>query len=343
MTLRSFSHKKWAVRICSALALCFLAAFLFFKSDDQEVSASRSGFYFDTAITLTGYGENAAEVLEDGLRLCEFYENLLSRTKEGSDIWKINHAEGQAVTVQPETADLIAQALDYAEMTDGLIDPTIAPLADLWNFSGSPAGPVPSDSAIQKLLSHVDYTAVIVEGNTIRLNDPEARLDLGFIAKGYIADRLKELFLREGLSSALIDLGGNILAVGSKPGAEGFSIGIRKPFGERYDTLRILSLNDRSLVSSGTYERYITVDGKQYHHLLDSSTGYPCENGLTSVTIISPQSVDGDGLSTSCFCLGLEDGMKLIESMPDCYGIFITSDGEIHLSEGLEDHITVSY
>ena len=334
MTLRSFSHKKRAVRICSALALCFLAAFLFFKSDDQEVSASRSGFYFDTAITLTAYGENAAEVLEDGLRLCEFYENLLSRTKEGSDIWKINHAEGQAVTVQPETADLIAQALDYAEMTDGLIDPTIAPLADLWNFSGSPAGPVPSDSAIQKLLSHVDYTAVIVEGNTVRLNDPEARLDLGFIAKGYIADRLKELFLREGLSSALIDLGGNILAVGSKPGAEGFSIGIRKPFGERYDTLRILSLNDRSLVSSGTYERGFEEGGIWYHHILNPFTGYPANTRLSQVTILSDSSTQGDALSTTCFLLGAERGMELIESLPDVEALFVLEDGTLLQTDG---------
>ena len=199
MKLRSDFYRKKAGRFFAALALCLLTVLLLLGSGGKNKPVSRSGFYFDTAVTLTGYGRDAGRVLEEGMALCQYYEDLLSRTREGSDIWNINHAGGQPVKVQKETASLIRQALDWAEQTDGLIDPTIAPLADLWNFTGSPAGPVPSDFAIQELLCHVDYTAVLVEGDTVRLKDPKAQLDLGFIAKGYIADRLKELFLREGL------------------------------------------------------------------------------------------------------------------------------------------------
>ena len=334
MKLRSDFYRKKAGRFFAVLALCLLTVLLLLGSGGKNKPVSRSGFYFDTAVTLTGYGRDAGRVLEEGMALCQYYEDLLSRTREGSDIWNINHAGGQPVKVQKETASLIRQALDWAEQTDGLIDPTIAPLADLWNFTGSPAGPVPSDFAIQELLCHVDYTAVLVEGDTVRLKDPKAQLDLGFIAKGYIADRLKELFLREGLTSALIDLGGNILAVGSKPGTEGFSVGIRRPFKERYDTLMVLSLNDRSLVSSGTYERGFEEDGVWYHHILNPFTGRPADTRLTQVTILSDSSVRGDALSTACFLLGADRGTALIESLPDTEALFVFEDGSVLKTDG---------
>lgn len=339
MTFRSpqapkFHQRTLALRALTALLLLFLAGFLLFSSRRQDAAVSRSGFYFDTAVVLTGYGKRAETALDRGIELCERYENLLSRTKEGSDLWKINHAAGQAVEVDEETAALISRALDYASLTGGLIDPTIAPLEDLWNFTGSPAGPVPEDSAISELLTHVDYTSVIVEGNTVRLKDPKAQLDLGFIAKGYIADRLKELFLQEGLSSALIDLGGNVLAVGAKPGTDGFSVGIRRPFGSRYDALRVLSLDDRSLVSSGTYERGFEENGIWYHHILNPFTGYPARTNLAQVTILSDSSAQGDALSTACFLLGADAGLNLMESIPDAEALFVLEDGSVLQTEG---------
>ena len=325
---RTFLRRAAAVVLAAALLLAGCAA----AEEPAPQQNSAVGFYFDTVITLSAYCDQ--ELLDEALARCEYYENTLSKTVEGSDVWNINHAGGQPVKVQKETASLIRQALDWAEQTDGLIDPTIAPLADLWNFTGSPAGPVPSDFAIQELLCHVDYTAVLVEGDTVRLKDPKAQLDLGFIARGSIADRLKELFLREGLTSALIDLGGNILAVGSKPGTEGFSVGIRRPFKERYDTLMVLSLNDRSLVSSGTYERGFEEDGVWYHHILNPFTGRPADTRLTQVTILSDSSVRGDALSTACFLLGADRGTALIESLPDTEALFVFEDGSVLKTDG---------
>ena len=192
-----------------ALLLCFtLSLSLTGCSASSAQPFSKTGFYFDTVISLTCYGNDAEAVLNEAFELCGHYENLLSYTKEGSDIWNINHANGQPVTVDSETASLLQTALYWSEKTDGLIDPTITPISQLWNFSGDPAGPVPKQSQINALLPHVDYHNIRIDGNTVTLADPDAQLDLGFLAKGAIADRLKAFFLQKNITSALINLGG---------------------------------------------------------------------------------------------------------------------------------------
>ncbi len=211
---------------------------------------------------------------------------------------------------------------------------------DLWDFTGQAADKnaqkkIPAAADIQALLPHINYKNIRIDGNTVTLTDPQTQVDLGFIAKGFIADRLKESLLEKGVESALINLGGNILAVGSKPDGSPFEIGVRKPFDTQNTALTTLSLSDRSLVSSGVYERYFEKDGKRYHHLLDPFTGYPVENGLLGVTILSSSSMEGDALSTTAFVLGPEEGMALIESLPDTEAVFITEDYKLHYSSGL--------
>ncbi len=318
-------------------ALVLILASLFPACRPFPEPVSESGFYFDTIISLTAYGDHARKALEDAFALCERYEKLWSKTVPGSDIWNINHAAGQPVTVDPETAELLDTALYWAQKTDGLIDPTITPLSDLWNFTGDPAGPVPSQEEIAPLLSHVNYKNILLDENTVTLTDPEARLDVGFLAKGWIADRLKELFLQQGITSALINLGGNVLAVGQKPDGSAFKTGIRMPFGKDGELAGIVELTDRSLVSSGSYERCFEQDGRLYHHILDPFTGYPADTGLSSVTILSASSADGDALSTSCFLLGLEKGKALIESLPDTEAMFLTTDGQQYKTDGFPD------
>ncbi len=328
--------RKYVTALWTAAAILLAALFLtgcITAKEPQQVS----GYYFNTLVTLTAYGKNADAVLEEGLALCAQYENLLSFTKEGSDIWKINHANGQPVQVHPDTAFLLNTALSYAEMTDGLIDPTVTPLSMLWNFSGNPPGPVPDSAQIQAVLPHVNYRYVHVRDCTVFLEDPDARIDLGFLAKGYIADRLKELFLEHKINHGLINLGGNVVAVGSKPGNRPFRTGIRKPFGTRGQTVAIVALSDKSLVTSGSYERCFIQDGILYHHILDPSTGYPAQTDLDSVTILSSSSMEGDALSTACFLLGQKKGQELIESLPDAEALFITKDQKIHKTGGFLD------
>lgn len=305
---------------------------------------TESGFYFDTYITITLYDNsgNADTYLEHAFSMCDNYEQLFSRTIEGSDIWNINHAGGTPVKVSADTLVLIKTALEYATLSEGRIDPTIAAATSLWNFdttgSGSDKAPfLPDAASLADACTHVDYRNVIIdsENQTITLTDSESMLDLGFIAKGYIADRIKEYLVSQGIEHGIIDLGGNILCIGEKPDGSAYRIGIRYPFGATSEMITSLSCKDQSIVTSGNYERYFELDGQIYHHILDTATGYPIQNRLLSVTILSSSSVQGDALSTLCYIYGLTDGMTLIESLPDVEAIFITDDYQLHYSSGL--------
>ena len=167
-------------------------------------------------------------------------------------------------------------------------------------------------------------------------------IDLGAIAKGFIADRIKEYLLENNVQSALINLGGNVLLVGSKPNGDDFKVGIQKPFEDRNETIAIMELSDVSIVSSGIYERYFKQDDILYHHILNPSTGYPYDTGLTAVTVITNHSVDGDALSTTAFALGLEQGMEFINSLEDVYAVFITKENELYYSDGFKETIPIS-
>lgn len=328
-------------KILGQAAMCFLLpTFLASSLTGCRVSqepVSKTGYFFNTIITLTGYGNQADELLDEAFSMCERYESYFSYTQQGSDIWNLNHAQGQPVKVHEETAYLLSRAIEYAQMSEGRIDPTVTSLSALWNFTGSPPGPVPSEEELTALLSHVDYRTIRIQDDTVCLTDPEAQVDLGFIAKGYIADRLKDFFLEKRMDSALINLGGNILAVGHKPDGSPFRVGIQKPFAPQNETLSIINLDDLSLVSSGSYERYFEQDGVLYHHILDPSTGYPVCTDLDGVTILSASSMEGDALSTTCFLLGYEKGKELIESLPDVEALFVTKDGSIYKTDGFPD------
>lgn len=294
-------------------------------------------FYFDTVVTLTLYGTDDTSILDACFQEMARYEALLSRTREGSDIWKINHSHGTPVEVSDLTIDLLLLALHYSELSEGIFDPTIASVVSLWNFTENPEKLLPDQKEIDEALSHVDYRNIQINGNTVTLLDPAASLDLGGIAKGYIADQLKAFLTDKGITSALINLGGNNLALGTKPNDQPWKIGIQKPFGTASDLVTVLSINGQSVVTSGNYERYFEKDGQIYHHILDTQTGYPVQNHLQGVTILSDSSADGDALSTTCFALGLEKGMELIETLPDIEALFITDDGQLHRSSGFPD------
>lgn len=295
---------------------------------------SDTGFYFDTVVKITLCGTSDTSVLEDCFREMAQYEALLSRTRKDSDIWKINHSCGKSVEVSDTTAELLRLALHYSELSGGVFDPTIASVVSLWNFTDNLEKIIPEAAAIEEALAHVNYKAIQTEGNTVTLLDPDASIDLGGIAKGYIADQLKTFLINKGITEALINLGGNNLALGTKPDGQPWKIGIQEPFGEASDLAAVLSVNGQSVVTSGSYERCFEKDGQIYHHILDTSTGFPVWNHLTGVTILSDSSADGDALSTTCFALGLDEGRTLIESLPGIEALFITDDGSIYTTSG---------
>ncbi len=290
---------------------------------------SKTGIYFDTVITIDIYDSNDTSILDQCFQYCYDLEQTVSRTIETSEIYQLNHANGNPVKVSDITLELIQKGIEYGDLTDGKFDITIAPLSELWDFKNN-TGTVPKESHIIEALSHVNYKNIVIDGNMISLSDPKAAIDLGGIAKGYMADRLKEYLKGKGVKSALINLGGNILAIGSKPEGVPFNLGIQKPFHKQGSTITSVKIIDSSVVSSGVYERYFETDDVLYHHILNTETGFPYDNGLLGVTILSEKSVDGDALSTSCFALGLEDGMKLIESLNGVDAIFVTVDYQLH-------------
>ena len=312
------------------LILASLCLFSLTGCQRNAAETTRTGFYLNTVVSITLYDRPDEDPLfDEAMSLIGECDSLLSKTAEGSDIYRINHAEGSPVEVDIRTAELLSIALSYASLSDGLVDPTIGTLSDLWNFGDTNEGIVPSREDIEEALSHIDYTKVKLSGNTVTLLDPKARLDLGFIAKGYIADKLKAFLIENGVANGIINLGGNVLTIGTKPDGSDYHIGVQKPFAETGTALTTLTVRDRSLVSSGNYERYFEKDGILYHHILSTRDGYPVNSGLNGVTIISENSVDGDALSTLCFILGYEKGRKLIDSLPDTEAVFISDAGEL--------------
>lgn len=328
------------VRILTGLSALLYAVLLSGCARTAE-PVSRTGFYLDTVVTITLYDtgihfsdEGCEQTIDACFSLIDDYEHLFSATLEDSDIWKINHSGGRPVTVSDDTVSLLQAALYYAELTDGGVDPTVRPLSELWNFGSDGGARIPDQSAITEALSHIDYHTVRLEDNTVSLQDPRAAIDPGFIAKGYIADRLKEYLLSQGVESACISLGGNVIAIGSKPGGQPYRIGIQKPFAAGGETITAISVTDASVVSSGIYERYFYEDDILYHHLLDTQTGYPADNNIAGVTMLAPTSVEADALSTTCYFLGIDEGMQFVESLDGIEALFVLTDGTLHRSSG---------
>lgn len=305
-------------------------------SESYPISDTR--FILDTISSISIYAYNGKEkpedIINETFELCEYYEGLFSRTIEGSDIYKINNSNGAPVNVDDSTIEIIKKSIEYSEITNGEFDITVGPISSLWNFTDG-NNIVPASDIIEEAITHIGYKNIVIDGNSVTLKDPKAALELGAIAKGFIADRCADFLREKNVTSAIINLGGNILTVGGKTETEPFNIGVQKPFDERNKTDGIISARDKSVVTSGIYERYFKVNDKIYHHILDPKTGYPIDNSLEAVTIISDKSIDGDVLSTSCFLLGLENGLKLIESTDGVEAIFITKDGSLHYSSGI--------
>ncbi len=279
-------------------------------------------FLLDTVVTLTA--NCSSEALDGAFALCKEYENLLSRTVEDSDVYKLNNSDG-FVEVDTHTSNIIKQAICYGDLSGGKFDITIYPVSSLWDFNNEI---IPSRDEIAEALKNIDYQSIEVNGNAVNLNGK--KIDLGGIAKGYIADRILEYFKENNVSEGIIDLGGNLVVFGDRD----YTVGIKQPFSDGEYAAR-LKLRNKTVVTSGTYERYIPADIKLYHHILDPKTGYACDSDLCSATIIADSSMNADALSTICILLGLETAKQLIENTPDTEAVFIDNDNKLHYTSGL--------
>lgn len=335
------------------------------KTNDNP-GISKTGFYLDTVCTITIFGIDDADgslaamdeenrqrelyqLITDAFKRCDSYEKILSKTIETSDIAKINQAGGRPVRVSDTAVEVIRKGIEYGKRSDGAFDITIGKATELWDFheaaevdESEDSGKIPDADTLAEAMRHVDYTKIKVDGNTVQLADPEMELDLGGIAKGYIADRVTEFLEERGVTSAVVDLGGNIVTIGGKArsltdaeaGETEFVIGVKDPQSAIGALLGTLPATDKTVVTSGTYERYFMADGKKYHHILNSRTGYPTDTDVLSATIIADKgrSVDCDGLSTSCLALGVKKALQLVENLDGIEAILVDTDGKVYQS-----------
>lgn len=253
--------------------------------------------------------------------------------------YQINKDGTISFEISEMLSEILTDGINYSVASNGAFDITVEPITSLWNFK-SEEKIVPSSDTIQEVLPYVDYKKIEVKDGKLIFQIPGMGIDLGAIAKGYIADELKGYLKNHGVKSAIINLGGNILCIGKKSEKEAFAIGIQQPFADRNETVAAVSIDDMSVVSSGIYERFFTDDfGKQHHHIINPKTGYSYDNELMAVTIISKKSVDGDGLSTTCYSLGKERGLEYIDSLDNVYAMFITKNEKIYYSKGFKDFV----
>lgn len=313
-------------------------AFTDLHTNNQPITIT--DYKLNTYVTITIFDSDDQNLLDECMALCDKYELLFSRTNPDSELYQLNHglllqSTGGYCRISEELFEIIETGKKYSEFSDDAFCIAMEPLTSLWNFTDG-KNIVPSAEQITAVLPTLNSDAILLRApNEIAFADDNMGIDLGAIAKGYIADKLKEYLISQNVKSALIYLGGNVHCIGEKETGL-FKIGIEKPFDPNGAPAAVVSVSDISVVTSGTYERYFEKDGNFYHHILDKTSGYPIENNLSAVTIITPSSADADALSTTCFSLGLKKGIALLESLDYADGFFITKDGNYYYTDGFD-------
>lgn len=306
----------------------------------ENLSISKTDFLMDTVMTVKIFDSRSEELMEDLFDRLREIESKMSITIETSDVNLINENAGiKPVKVDSETYFVLQKAKEYAKISNGDYDPTIGPLTELWDISQTDENRdrLPSEGEIKAAMALIDYEKLeLLDDQNVFLQEKGMKINLGSIAKGYAGDQAKKVLAENGVESAIIDLGGNVYAYGDKAG-DPWRIGVQDPNESTGVKLGTLNIKDKSIVSSGSYERYFTYNERRYHHILDPKTGYPTDNGLLGVTIISDSSIDGDALSTTLFVLGLEEGKKLVDQMDGLEAIFIEDSDEIHIPKEYEE------
>ena len=302
------------------------------KDNPPPPEASAGLFAMDTYLSLTAYGEDAEAALERAQNRIRELESLWSVTEEHSEIYAANHSGGNPVAVSKDTAELVRYALDMAERTNGALEPTLYPVLTAWGFT-TDRFQIPEREEIHRLLERVDYARVSLQGSALTVPDG-IQLDLGAVDKGYAADETAAILRENGVNSALLDFGGNILTIGAKPDGSPWRVGVRDPDSE--GNLGVLELNGQGVSVSGGYEKYfIGENGERYWHILDPATGAPARSGLVQTAIVSGESKLCDALSTALFVMGLDDAVQYWREHQDFEMILLAEDRTIYVTEGL--------
>lgn len=300
---------------------------------------SKTGVMMDTVVSITLY-EGDETLLADCMTYCETLAAKFDNYAEDSEISALNAHPEEKVPLSDTTLDLLRIGQSYETLSGGRFSIRLGAICTLWDFHEE-SSYLPKQEEITEALQASNASSLEISKDGACLHGAGAAVDLGGIAKGYLADCLKTYMQEKGVTSAIINLGGNVLTIGRKPDGSKFVVGIQKPFAKDGEIALGLRTENSSVVTSGVYQRYFEHDGKRYHHILDVETGYPVETDLYSVSVLSKNSADGDALSTICMVYGLKDGLALIEDTPDVEAIFITDENEIIYSSGITENMII--
>lgn len=286
------------------------------------------------------------EIIAKAYQRINEIENIMSTTIVDSDVYKINKNAGiQPIEVTEETLEVLKEGMKYHKLSNDTFHIGLGTLSELWGInkpSDENLSPkIPTLEEIEIAKKHIDLKNLEINNDKVFINDTNMHIDLGGIAKGYAVDEAVKLLKAEGIESGFINLGGDIYVLDAKPtDGTSWKMGIQRPEIGATDVIAMVELTNRSIVTSGNYQRYLE-EYPEYHHILDPATGYPATNELTSVTIISDSSMEGDALSTAAFIMGLDEGMKFIENRPNAEGIFITKDKKVYITPGIEEKFQI--
>lgn len=305
------------------------------KAESNE-EASKDIFAMDTYMTVTAYGAKAQEAVDEAEAEIQRLDELLSTGNEESEIAQLN--QNRSATLSEDAGYLVERALELNKETDGAFDIAIYPVMEAWGFP-TQNYQVPTADTLESLLKLADASQIIYDENSrkISFGREGMKIDLGGIAKGYTSSRIMDIYKENNISSGLVNLGGNVQALGTKPDGSKWRVAVQSP-DDTEDYLGILSVEDKAVITSGGYERYFEQDGKTYHHIINPKTGYPAENGLTSVTVVSEDGTLADGLSTSLFIMGKEEAIEFWKAHSEEFDIImLTDEGKLYVTEGIQD------
>lgn len=346
--------KRFLALLCMVLAL--LSSFSLFACQKKSTKFTATSFeVFDTVTTIVGYAKDQAEFDEvSGRILAELKEyhklfNIYEAYDGLANLCTVNSLQNglhPTVTVDQRLVDLLLYAKEIYKDTNGSVNIAMGSVLSLWHQCREAAqedpasASLPATEALQAAAKHTNIEDLVIDPaqNTVTITDPELRLDVGAIAKGYAVEMVARALEKEGIEGYLLNVGGNVRAIGGKANGEKWLVGIENPNESNEDPyFAQLHILGESLVTSGSYQRYYTVEGKKYHHIIDPETLMPAE-GYLSVSVLCKSSAQGDALSTALFCMSPEEGLSLIEAMPGAEALWVMEDGTRQASSGFSHY-----
>jgi len=329
---------KKAITFLLAASMIFVFAACSSPQEEQpfhtaQTKYTKELFAMGTSVTLTAYGENAETAVEKSANDLLLWQSLWSARSDDSELSKANHAEGEPTEISDVTANLLRFTLEMSEKTDGRLDPTVQPLMNVWGFTDRNFK-VPTDEELNAAKALVGYQKVSLEGNTLTM-PAGMQLDFGAVAKGYACDLITDDWKAQGITSGLVNLGGNIAVIGKNETDENWKIAVQNP--NDNSAIGILNVTDCSVVTSGSYIRYFEDEnGNTYGHIMNPATGYPVKGDIKSVTVVGKDSKVCDALATAFYVMGFDGAVEYLQKNGETEVIFVTADDEIYITAGLQ-------